>query len=113
MRSHSDIIKEIDSGGLEKTLINAIKRSDAAYNEVQDLEKKLQSAKSSMHSCSSNLDSILRFAAQNCNQYIVDSSEEGKHTLRVIEKDILYEVIIYYKEDRITWFSYKCNVVTE
>ena len=104
--SYSEITKEIENKGFEKCVIDAFNRADVAYKRFKEAEEKMVEAKTNLHEYSSDLDSLLRHAAENCNKYIVDNTVQGIHVLRIIESDILYEITISEKDDKITWFSY-------
>ena len=108
--SYSEIIKEIENKGFEKCVIDAFSRAEGAYKRLKEAEEKMTEAKSTLHEYSSDLDSLLSHAAENCNKYIVDNTVPGIHILRIIESDILYEIKVIGEEDKITWFSYRCNV---
>lgn len=111
--SYSEVISEIENKGFNQAVINQFNIGDKLYEKVQSLKEELASSVSDMHESSGNLDSYIKYAAEHCDKYIVDNTVQGKYILRIIEKDILYEIVKDSNADKIVWNAYKCNVKTE
>lgn len=107
--SYSEVIKDIESKGFNQALVCTFEIADQAYSQVCSLEQQLECERQNMNEASADLESFIRYAAKNCDELIVDNNTIGKHVLRLIDNDVLYEIVKDEHDDKITWNAYRCN----
>lgn len=108
--SYSDLIKSIDSHGFYETMTKVIEQARVANEEVECARKQLQNAEFNAKETTEDLKTLMKYATEHCDKYILDDTVPGKIILRTIESNCLWE-IIYDRSDGSVQSSGKlCNV---
>lgn len=108
--SYSDIISSIDSHGFFETMTEVIEQATTAGKEVECAREQLKNAEFHAEESTDNLKTLMKYATEHCDKYIVDDTVPGKIILRTIESNCLWEIVYDRSDGSVQASSKVCNV---